>query len=485
MDWTWPAFRLRAIAGNHDDATVTLLVSGSNGRLFTLYSGEPCITMCQAPWRAQSTMKTRGKRRQVEIYSKGAARAERIVPVNAARLEAVGLRRMSAKARGYIAGGAGSERTIAANRAAFDNVRIIPRILAGNDERNLGVEIFGRRHELPFLLGPIGVLDLAHRNGDIIAARAASAEGICFVASCQSSVTLEEIARQGGAGRRWFQLYCSSEIEISYSLARRAEAAGYEALVVTVDTTELGWRPRDLERSYLPFARGRGIANYVSDPVFRSITAPTQKTPMRSLASLIGAAELLTHWPQGPYAALASWGRTVAEIQKFVSKFSHPMLSWDNLAAIKTCTSLPVVVKGVLHPDDARRAMEIGCDGLIVSNHGGRQVDGAIAALDALPAIVSAVGGRIPVLFDSGIRTGSDVMKALCLGARAVLVARPYVYAIAIAGENGTRALIRNLAAELDLTMGLCGQSDVAKLGPWLLSNTATGDARATISPRT
>lgn len=414
-------------------------------------------------------MKSLGKRRQAEIYSGGLARAERLVPVEAGRLEAAGLRRLSAKARGYVAGGAGSERTMAANRAAFDRFRITPRILAGSEERKLDVEIFGQRHELPFLLGPIGVLDLARRNGDLAAARAASAEGICLVASCQSSVTMEEIAQRGGLGRRWFQLYCSSEIEVTYSLARRAEAAGYEALVVTVDTTELGWRPQDLERGYVPFARGRGIANYVSDPVFRAITATVSERPKRSLASLIGAVELLMHWPLGPAAAVSSWSQTVGDIHKFLLKYSNPALSWDYLAAIKKRTSLPVIVKGVLHPDDARRAVEIGCDGLIVSNHGGRQVDGAIGALDALPPIARAVGGRIPILFDSGIRTGTDIIKALCLGARAVLIARPYVYAMAIAGEDGVRALVRNLAAELDLTMGLCGQTDVAELGPWLL----------------
>ncbi|UFN49449.1 alpha-hydroxy-acid oxidizing protein [Roseomonas sp. OT10] len=408
-----------------------------------------------------------GRRHQAAIYTAGFAGRRPAVPVAPEALERAALERLGARAGAYVAGGAGMERTMAANRAAFDRHRLVPRVLRDVSARDLSVELFGRRLPLPLLLAPIGVLEMAHRRADLAAARAAAAEGVPFVTSSQASHPLEAIAAACGDGPRWFQLYWSARDELAASFLRRAEAAGYEAVVVTLDTTQLGWRPRDLDLGYLPFLRGRGLANYLSDPVFRGLpddrAAAGEKPPL-GLLSLPAIAELLRAWPGGPLAALGQARQAVAAVRRFIALYSRPDLTWDDLPRLRRMTGLPILLKGILHPDDARRALEAGMDGIIVSNHGGRQVDGAVAALDALPAVTAAVAGRVPVLFDSGIRTGADAAKALALGARAVLLGRPYAYGLALAGEAGVRAVIRHLAAELDLTLALCGCRTPAEL---------------------
>jgi lactate 2-monooxygenase len=277
---------------------------------------------------------------------------------------------------------------------------------------------------------------------------------------------MEQVAAASGAGPRWFQLYWSARNELTASFVERAEQAGYEAIVVTLDTTMLGWRNRDLDRAYLPFLRGRGIANYVSDPVFQTLPnnhAPVPR-PRPGLGIVRSALELLASYPGGPAAALAG-GAALASVQRFLAIYSRPDLTWEDLPFLRARTRLPILLKGIVHPDDATQAIAAGMDGVIVSNHGGRQVDGAIAALDALPKVVDAVAGQVPVLFDSGVRTGSDILKALCLGASAVLIGRPYVYGLALAGEAGVADVIANLAAELDLSMGLSGCRTVSELG--------------------
>jgi lactate 2-monooxygenase len=242
--------------------------------------------------------------------------------------------------------------------------------------------------------------------------------------------------------------------------------------VITLDTTMLGWRSRDLEGAYLPFLHGKGIAQYTSDPVFRRlITEPASAEtgeppqPRPTLAAVRTLIELTRAYPDSFWRTLVS-GRGRAAVQRFTQIYSRPSLTWETLAFLRERTNLPIVLKGILHPEDAARAAEEGIDGVIVSNHGGRQVDGAIATLDALPAVVEAVEGRIPVLLDSGVRGGADVFKALALGARAVLIGRPYVYALAIAGRAGVRDYLLNLAADFDLTMGLAGCRSVAEIGP-------------------
>ena len=417
-----------------------------------------------------------GLQRQKAIYLAGFAGRRPKLPLNPDKLEEVALSRLSQEASAYFAGGAGLEQTMAANRAAFDRVRIVPRMLRDVSQRDLSVELFGRKLPLPFMLGPVGVLELAHREADLAAARAAASAGIPFITSSQASRPLEAIAAAIGNGPRWFQLYWSSRNELTESFVGRAEKAGYEAIVLTLDTTMLGWRLRDLERGYLPFLRGRGLGNYLSDPVFRQIKiddAEPDARPRPGLGLLRSLTELTRAWPGHSRRAILS-GEALDAIRRFITIYSRPDLIWDDLPFLRERTRLPILLKGIQHADDARRALDAGIDGIIVSNHGGRQVDGAIGALDALPVVVDAVGARVPVLFDSGIRTGADIVKALALGARAVLIGRPYIYGLALAGEEGVRAVIDNLAAELDLTLGLSGCRSLGELDRSLLT---VGDA--------
>ena len=278
-----------------------------------------------------------------------------------------------------------------------------------------------------------------------------------------------------GDAPRWFQLYTSTSDDLVASFLGRAEACGCDAVVVTLDTTLLGWRVRDLDLAYLPFLRGKGIAQYTSDPVFQRIleAAPTTELAERPNLAALGAAVELARAHPGPFWRNLRSAKPRTAARLFIEIYSRPTLTWADLASLRALTRLPILLKGILHPDDARRAIDAGMDGLVVSNHGGRQVDGAIASLDALPAIVEAVGDRVPVLLDSGVRGGADVFKALALGARAVLIGRPYTYGLALAGEEGVRQVLRNFAADFDLTMGLAGCRSVAEIGPEWLADTA------------
>jgi lactate 2-monooxygenase len=414
-----------------------------------------------------------GRRRQAEIFQAGVRGRKPAVPVDPQRLEEAARERLSAEAFAYLAGGAGLERTMRANRDAFDRRPLVPRVLRDVSRCDTSVELFGRRLPAPFLLAPIGVLDLARTGGDVLAARAATAEGVPFVCSSQASTPVEDVAAATVDGARWYQLYWSASDELATSFVRRAEASGCEAIVVTLDTTMLGWRPRDLDLGYLPFARGLGLAQYTSDPVFQRLLDETEAPPAGGFptpAALRTLVQLARSYPGATWRNLLS-ARPRAAVRLFLEVFPRPSLDWDDLARLRAQTQLPIVLKGVLHPDDARQAIEIGLDGVIVSNHGGRQVDGAIASLDALGPVVAAVDGRMPVLFDSGIRTGSDVVKALALGARAVLLGRPYAYGLAVAGETGVREVIRNLAADLELTLRLTGCRSLDDVGPPLLGD--------------
>jgi isopentenyl diphosphate isomerase/L-lactate dehydrogenase-like FMN-dependent dehydrogenase len=379
---------------------------------------------------------------------------------------------MSRQAYAYVAGGAGLESTIAANRAAFERRRIVPRVLRDVSARDTSVELLGRRLPSPFLLAPIGVLELAHREADVAVARAAAAEGVPMVFSSQASRPMEECAAAMGKAPRWFQLYWSTSDELVASFVRRAEACGCEALVVTLDTTMLGWRCRDLDLAYLPFALGKGIAQYTSDPVFTAMLRPgsVERPGRPSPAALRSLVQATRAYP-GRFLPNLRSGLPVAAVREFLTIYSRPSLTWDDLPWLRELTRLPILLKGVLHPDDARAAVEHGVDGLVLSNHGGRQVDGSIGSLDALPGVAAAVGGRIPIVLDSGIRGGADALKALALGATAVSIGRPYVYGLAIAGEIGVREVIRNFVADFDLTLGLAGCSSVSELGPHCLES--------------
>ena len=411
-----------------------------------------------------------GLERQTSIYVAGVGGRKPRVPMDITAREERARESMSREAWAYIAGGAGAERTIAANREGFDRWRIVPRRLRDVATRDTSVELFGRRLPGPFLTAPIGVLEMVHRQSDRAVARAAASLGVPMIFSSQASTPMEEIAAEMGDAPRWFQLYWSTSDDLVESFATRAERCGCEAIAVTLDTTMLGWRTRDLDEAYLPFLRGKGIAQYTSDPVFLRLLdeppgerAPGQ-TPRPSPQALSTLVQLLRAYPGGFLKGLTS-GRARAAVERFVNIYSRPSLTWEDLPFLRERTKLPILLKGILHADDARRAVEAGVDGVVVSNHGGRQIDGEIATIEALPAIVEAVGGRIPVLLDSGIRGGSDAFKAIALGATAVLVGRPFVHGLAIAGESGVREVLQNLQADFDLTMGLAGCTSVGEVG--------------------
>jgi len=410
-----------------------------------------------------------GRERQFEVYVGGARGAYPRVPVSFERLEQRARTAMTPEGYAYIAGGAGTEETIRENRAAFERWRIVPRMLRDVSVRDTRVEVLGTPMTSPFALCPIGVLEMAHRDADVAVARAAAAEGIPFIFSNQASRPMEECARAMGDAARWFQLYWSTSNELVASLVSRAEACGCSAIVLTLDTTMLGWRIRDLDLAYLPFLRGKGIAQYTSDPVFvEALQETLRQTPPPggriTLAAIGTLWELAGSFPGSRVANLRS-GLARAAVRRFVETYSRPSLSWDDLAFLRERTRLPILLKGILHPADAVAAIEHGMDGIIVSNHGGRQVDGAIGTMDALPGIVEAVGGRAPVLVDSGVRSGADVFRALALGAAAVGLGRPYVWGLAAGGEDGVREVIRNLRADFDLTMGLAGCASVRAIG--------------------
>jgi lactate 2-monooxygenase len=355
-------------------------------------------------------------------------------PLTAAEWESKAAETLEPGPFGYIAGGAGSEATMRANLEAFERRRLRPRMLVGNVERDLSVEVLGLRSPVPFLLAPIGVLSIAHPDGELAVARAAAATGVPMILSSAASTSLEEVAAELGDAPRWYQLYWFSDREIAGSIVDRAAAAGYGAIVVTLDTLILGWRPRDLRLGYLPFLHGEGLAQFFSDPVFRSLLDASPEEDV--LAASVRA----------------------------LSLFSNLGLTWTDLDWLRERTELPILVKGVLTPEDARIALEHGVDGIVVSNHGGRQVDGAVAALDALVEVRDALGDGATVLMDGGIRSGSDVLKALALGADAVLLGRPYAYGLAVGGQAGAEAVIRQLAAELDVTLALVGGHSAREL---------------------
>jgi lactate 2-monooxygenase len=328
---------------------------------------------------------------------------------------------------GYIAGGAGGEATMRANLEAFERRRLRPRMLTGNAVRDLSVEVLGTRSPAPFLLAPVGVLSIAHADAEVGAARGAAAAGVPFVLSSAASSSIEQVAEATGDAPRWFQLYWIDDREVAASFVRRAEAAGYGAIVVTLDTSTLGWRPRDLRNGYLPFVRGEGCANFFTDPVFRS---RLERPPEEDVLAAAGT---------------------------MLMTFPNLGLTWADLDWLRQQTALPLLVKGILRGDDALLAREHGVDGIVVSNHGGRQVDGAVASLDALVEVRQAVGPEYPLLVDGGIRRGADVVKALALGADAVLLGRLYAYGLAVGGAAGVEAVVRQLLAEVDLTLALCG----------------------------
>ena len=368
---------------------------------------------------------------QNEVYLKGLFGELPNLPFGWRDTQAAAEAVMTPQAVGYVSGSAGGEETARANREAFDRWRLVPRMLRGIPaQRDLSTSVLGLPLPAPVLLGPVGVLSIVHADAELAVARASAATGVPMVLSTVSSTAMEDVAAALGGQPAWYQLYWPKDRELAASFVQRAEAANFGAIVVTVDTWQLGWRPRDLSTAYLPFLQSQGIANYLTDPVFLRGLPPDDAS---------------------------------AAVHKFVGLFNNPELTWEDLAWLREQTALPILVKGVQHPDDVRRAADAGASGVVCSNHGGRQVDGAIGSLDALPRVVDAAGG-LPVLFDSGVRTGADVVKALALGAAAVLLGRPYVHGLALAGQAGVEHVVKCLLADLDLQLGLSGHASVGEL---------------------
>lgn len=368
---------------------------------------------------------------QNEVYLKGLVGELPTLPFGWRETQAAAEAVMTPQAVGYVSGSAGGEETARANREAFDRWRLVPRMLRGIPaQRDLSTSVLGLPLPAPVLLGPVGVLSIVHADAELAVARASATTGVPMVLSTVSSTAMEDVAAALGGQPAWYQFYWPKDRELAASFVQRAEAANFGAIVVTVDTWQLGWRPRDLSTAYLPFLQSQGIANYLTDPVFLRGLPPDDAS---------------------------------AAVRKFVGLFNNPELTWEDLAWLREQTALPILVKGVQHPDDVRRAADAGASGVVCSNHGGRQVDGAIGSLDALPSVVDAAGG-LPVLFDSGVRTGADVVKALALGAAAVLLGRPYVHGLALAGQAGVEHVVKCLLADLDLQLGLSGHASVGEL---------------------
>jgi isopentenyl diphosphate isomerase/L-lactate dehydrogenase-like FMN-dependent dehydrogenase len=373
---------------------------------------------------------------QNELYLQGLGDQLPPFTTDPTRLEALARESFKPGPFGYVVGGAGAGATVTANREAFGRWRIVPRMLTDATNRDVTTSVLGQDMPAPVMLGPVGVQSILHPDGELATARAAAALGLTMVLSTASSHTIEEVAEANGDGARWYQLYWPKDNDVTISILQRAKAAGFSTLVVTLDTWTLAWRPNDLDQAYLPFIRGIGNAIPFSDPAFRALLA---KPPEEDLT-----------------AAILQW----------IPMFTGTDRRWDQLPFLREHWDGPIVLKGIQHVDDARRAGEAGMDGIIVSNHGGRQVDGAVAALDMLPEIVAAVGDQLDVLFDSGIRTGADIVKALALGAKAVLLGRPYAYGLGLAGEDGVRHVLRSILADFDLTLGLSGNRTLADLSP-------------------
>ncbi|WP_367131575.1 lactate 2-monooxygenase [Saccharothrix sp. HUAS TT1] len=371
---------------------------------------------------------------QNEIYLQGLAGTVPPFTTDPEALEASARERLGPGPFWYVAGAAGGGATARANRQAFDDWRIVPRMLTDATRRHLGTSLLGTDLPAPVLLAPVGVQSILHPDGELATARAAAELGVPFVLSTASSHTIEEVAEAAGDAARWFQLYWPNDPDVAASILDRARRAGYRVLVVTLDTWTLAWRPHDLDQSYLPFLRGVGTAIPFSDPAFRAglAASPEDDLPM----------------------AILRW----------VQLFTGTDKSWDQLSFLREHWDGPIVLKGIQHVDDARKAVDAGVQGIVVSNHGGRQVDGAVGSLEVLPEIADAVGEQVEVLFDSGIRSGADVVKALALGAKAVLVGRPFAYGLAHGGQVGVRHVLRGLLADFDLTLGLSGHRSPAEL---------------------
>ena len=357
----------------------------------------------------------------------------------------------------FADGGAEDEVTLGANERAFDDVTLWPRPLDGAATRDLGVELFGHQLAMPLMIGPTGLAGLFWPDGERAAARAATAAGTAYCLSHGSVCTLEQLA-ETGAAPRWMQVFIYKDRGFTEELTRRAQAARYDALVLTTDNQLLGKRERDI------------VNGFQIPPRFAPLDLARMATKVPWLMRMKSELPKLTF---GNYVR----PNEPADIKTLAGKMGSildPGMSWRDVEWLRGLWQGPLILKGVLHPDEARKAADLGVDGVIVSNHGGRQLDGAASSLQALPHVVEAVQGRIPVLLDGGIRRGGDVLKALALGAACCLVGRPQLWGLSVAGEAGVTHVLDILRQELDRAMGLCGISRIDEIGPWLIEPSPT-----------
>jgi len=349
----------------------------------------------------------------------------------------------------FADGGAENEYSLRRNEAAFSDVELLPRPLAGVAERDLSVELFGRRLALPVMIGPTGLSGLFWPDGEIAAARAAAAAGVGFCLSHGSTCTIEELAAAAN-GLRWMQVFVYRDRGFTREFLERAAANGYEALVLTTDNKLVGNRERDIRNGF---------------------TIPPRFSPADLVAmagKLPWLMRMVPRLPKITFANYASLGAKM-DISSMAGKLPGLLdqsLSWSDIEWMRGLWKGPFLLKGVLHPQEAAEAVARGVDGVIVSNHGGRQLDGVPGCLDALPGVVAAVGGRVPVLIDGGVRRGTDVLKALALGASLCLIARPHLFGLAVAGEAGVARVLDVLRREIDRAMGLLGACRITDLGP-------------------
>lgn len=410
--------------------------------------------------------------RQQAIYLRGMAGKRPLVPFHADDLRRTAREHLGRASWDYIDGGAGEEQTAFANLQAFRDVAIRPRMMHNNESCDFSSTLFDTPLPVPMMLAPIGALDLVHPRADTMVAEACRNTGIPFVFSNQAGTPMEACAATMDDAPRWFQLYWSKSDELVLSFVRRAEACGCRGIMLTVDTTMLGWRSRDLALGHLPFLRGLGIAQYTSDEVFlrllaegKSQVTPGAPKPPVNFSTIANLLRQKRNYPGGLLGNLFS-ATPLEAVRLFVSTYTNPALSWENIRWLRERTKLPIVIKGLSRADDVLQAIDSGADGVVVSNHGGRQVDGVVSSLGALRDIRQAVPHSYPLLLDSGIRSGSDVFKAIALGARAVLIGRPYAYGLAIRGREGVEEVIANLANSFELTARLAGCRSLAEIGP-------------------
>lgn len=377
-----------------------------------------------------------------QIYQRGLFFEKPSITCESTKWEELAKEKLSAESAGYIWGSAGTRETHNKNLSSFKKWSIVPNRLVKADLPDLSTKIFGETLPFPIAIAPIGVQRIFNPEGEVAATAAAANVSVPYILSTASSTSIEKVAESNGAGNRWYQLYwpANEHNDITTSILNRAKAEGYKVLVVTLDTYLLGWRPSDMDNGYNPFLRADSIGVEIgfSDPVF-------QKYFKNKYGKEIS---------EDVQTAAAEWAGII------FPGISH---DWDDLKFLQKHWDGPIVLKGIQTVADAKKSVNAGVQGIVVSNHGGRQQDGGAASLAMLPKIYEAVKGKLEIIFDSGVRSGSDIAKALALGANLVLIGRPYAYGLALGGKEGVEHVLKCLLGELELTLHLAGIPSVSK----------------------